>query len=384
MQMDADGLSAREIFNLLRAEHGNTAALATELLGEDGLQQRLRIISGMLRPLHREFIDDHDARKQGQFSMMLFAARRANFAFYKCVAETLTLMLDPAWIDELGLCPRSNSDSVLPQENLSMRAEESLLRTLFSFSVHLASNRAWSQSFFCLGLPYILGGIYHPEAQGRASVMARMQAMAEAVLDLENYTQQFPADAFAAGLLQDLSTNKWQVTRELLVQGTQCGWDGKDSELQALAWALFAGPSSTNDVIEQAFGWLKDSLRSSKNKVMCGWTKFLYLLTAPYGPIAGIPCLTPTRDDFLAFLHCPDPATEIAKLKPFKPNSKKIGKKILPSMRTVSQIRPAGFHTNRNSAAAMSYLLMERRSGRSMDQMLPAWPGSLGYMKASV
>ena len=105
-----EGLTARQLFKLLRGEYSNTAALACDLLQEAGLQERLRIIAGVLKPLHDEYNFDFAMQAGGQAKMMTFSALRADFHYYICVAEILEHMQDPTWVDALDLCPPSDGN----------------------------------------------------------------------------------------------------------------------------------------------------------------------------------------------------------------------------------------------------------------------------------
>ena len=375
----AENMSSRQLFNLLRGQCANTAALACDLLGEEGLQQKLRVISGVLGPLHKEFSWDLAMIKPGQESMMTFAALRTDHHYYLCVQEILNGMLDTRWQQELDLCPPSGTDRAFDANSVIMRTEAALLQDLFNFSVHLASARCWSQAFYSLLFPYIFAGVYLPDPDRRRSTMRTMGQLADAVLALEDYTRANPSDVFAASLLSDLATNKWQVTREMWVSGVATGWSCDDAEMQQLAWACFSGPASTKDALEMVFGYLKDSLRSTKNRMIKSWTQFMYVLASPYAAAAGIKCILPSAADFVAFLH-KDPAAAIGALNPFQPRSRNLDQKIVPEAKDVAKIRPAGFHANRDAAAASAYLHAHVRSGQPLSEMRPVWPGCLARL----
>ena len=65
-------------------------------------------------------------------------------------------------------------------------------------------------------LPYAFAGVYHPDVQRRGEGMRRLSEMAKALLDLEDYSAR-QKDAYAAKLLASLSTSKWQLTREMML-----------------------------------------------------------------------------------------------------------------------------------------------------------------------
>ena len=184
------GLSAKQIFDLLRGEYENTAEFATDLFQEDLLQEKLRIIANGLTPLHDEY--NRDFELESQNDMMSLQARRADHDYYRCVTETLELMVDPRWLDHLSLCHQSLGDICLDPDSASMRTDESLLTLLFNFCVHLASARCWSQSFFSLIMPYMLAGIHHPVEEKKADVASRMSKVSTAILQLEDYVEKHP------------------------------------------------------------------------------------------------------------------------------------------------------------------------------------------------
>lgn len=165
------------------------------------------------------------------------------------------------------------------------------------------------------------------------------------------------------------------MTREILAQGEACSWNKDDPELKLLSWNCFAAPPSTKDILEQAFNWLKDSLRFAKNRVMAMMTKFLYLLTSPYASQAGVRVVRPVMSDFQVNLQA---GFQKIKTGLFRPKSKDMDTELLPSPDAVTKVRPAGFHANRDASAAMMFALHVQPRG--FENLPPAWPGFFDFI----
>lgn len=380
---ETEGLSARQLFKLLRGNFGNTAEFANDLFTESMLQETGRIIANSLGPLHEEYSHDFSQHKKGQEGMMELQALKAGNYHYQCVTEILENMTHPRWIQHLSLAGNCiEPTQALDPESASMQADISLLSLLFQFSMHLASARCWSQAYLSGVMPYMVAGVHHPDSTTRDVLLLEMQNTSSTILALEDHVAANKADATAGTLLKDLSTCKWQVTREVLVMGEACSWSATNpgfGELKAYAWALFASPSTTKDILESAFGWLKDALRFTKASVMSFLTKFLYLLACPYAEESGVKVFSPSQADFLKVAENSQYKTIKGNL--FNPKSKDLDKEVLPTAGRVQEIRPASFHTNRNAAAAMAFA--RDLLPRGFHNIPPSWPGSFRNFKLS-
>ena len=365
------------MFQLLRGKYGNTAEFANDLFTEPLLQEKGRIIANSLGPLHKEYTYDFAKHQEGQTGMMDLQAFKADSFHYKCVASILEDMTQPRWIELLSLAALCNDPSrALDPDSASMQADASLLNILFLFSVHLASARCWSQAYLTVLMPYMIAGVCHPNAERRDVMLLQMRDASSTILDLEDHVAANSGDAVAKSLLNDISTSEWQTTREALAMGEACNWNADDPaflELKAYARALFAAPSTTKDVLESAFGWLKDSLRFTKAKVMTFMTKFLYILVCPYAQESGVSVLLPGQDDFMRVAQ----NIRLKKIKGniFSPRSKDLDEEVLPTAGRVQKIRPAGFHANRDAASAMAFAQHLHQEG--FYRIPPSWPGVL-------
>lgn len=380
---ETEGLSARQIFKLLRGNYGNTAEFANDLFTESMLQEKGRIIANSLGPLHQEYSHDFSQHKKGQEGMMELQALKAGNYHYQCVTQILENMIHPQWIEHLSLAGNCTEPTLaLDPESASMQADISLLSLLFQFSMHLASARCWSQAYLSEVMPYMVAGVHHPDSRTREVLLREMQNTSSTILALEDHVAANTADATASTLLKDLSTLTWQVTREVLAMGEACSWSETNpgfEELKAYSWALFASPSTTKDILESAFGWLKDALRFTKASVMSFLTKFLYLVACPYAEESGVRTFSPSQADFLKVAERSEYKTIKGNI--FNPKSKDMDKEVLPTAGRVQKIRPASFHANRDAAAAMAFARDLLPQG--FHNIPPSWPGSLKNVKMS-
>ena len=182
-------------------------------------------------------------------------------------------------------------------------------------------------------------------------------------------------------LWEDLGTASWQITREILIQGLACDWNMDDPELKALCLACFSGPLSTRDILESAFGWLRDSLRQAKNNILANWTQFLYLIACPYARSqGGMSQYLPLDTDFGTLLRSGFSDREILDLNVWAPAKTSMTDKLPDSPQAISKIRLAGFAANRVASAASAYAMKE--VANDFRQCDAAWAGddSQGFL----
>ena len=372
----APGLSSREVFNLLRSQYSNSANFATELLREPHLQRQLRVIVAASGPLHEEYKEMLEHHKTGQWGMLMMAAERSAGSWTKAMAGTLALLNDESLRKELGILPPSPRFP-LPLDDPTAREDVAICQNLFDLVTNLAANRAWSQMFYSMVFPWCLAAAYVQGETRKQSISRNLSDLANALLSLEEFCMQPTASDSAKALLYDIGTHNWAVTREVLVEGERCGWSLDDAELKALCVALFAAPHTTKEILESAFGWLRDTLRHNKNQKLSTWARFLYLLSNPYGNHdGGVTNILPSKADFQPLLLAGFNDKEITNLNLWSPQKTALGEDF-PRPAQILGIRPAGFHANRVSASAMATALTFQRHGFRGLELL--WTGCSSF-----
>lgn len=359
-KLDLDPQTAAQ-FKLLRANYSNTAHFVAELLQERFLQKQLRVIEHVLTPLHKEYVYDLKQHRLGQTTVLYWFGDRASGHWYrKTVVEMFNLLHDSDVVDLLALRPHPMSEQgQLDSSDTRVQEDCRIMKQYFDFVVELSSNRCWSQSFWTLVFPYNVAGLFATETADRHRCQMLCAKLCDALLKLEDMIAKDPRNADLVCLRDKLGTADWQLVREFLVEGHRCQFAWRDEALRNLVFATFAGPGSTKDALESAFNYLKDSVKSSKAKKMNGFTKFFYLLANPYAAHAGLEQIRPTIEDFQAMLDEGFKDEEVTQYGLFNYNRTKLGK-LFPRPQHINndaKVRKAGFHSNRNAAAAAAYML---------------------------
>lgn len=187
-----------------------------------------------------------------------------------------------------------------------------------------------------------------------------LKKLVTGILKLEDAAEGASKSSQLHKLLEDVATNQWQISREIYVRGIEVDWDPEDRELRAIAFSLFAGPSTTKNCLENVLSTVKDAgTRVSKNSMnMSIFAKWTYAATSSYSEEGGVSQLQLDLNDFV----------EAASLVPVKAffaskvwdQGSSTFHHIIPGPEEVhAEIRKAGYHANKQSAAACAYILLD-------------------------
>ena len=373
----------RAAFQLLRESYENTAAFIADLLSDRALQKRVRVIRHVLKPLHHEYAEDLRRHGEGFAETLYFQGDRAAGSWYVGqIVDTMALLQDGHVIQLLDLQPAPRTLAhVKDLDSPSVAEDVAILEKFVSFAVELCSNRAWSQSFWTLSIPYALVGIYATSQEDRLRTQVRLRRTAAAVLKIERLLRNPRLLGDAKGrarglqkLLHALGTTSWQVSREILIVGRANDWSPTSEELRELCRTIFAGPASTKDALESVFNFLKDSVSVAKHKQMSPWTKYFYTIANRTCAHSGVKQALPSAEDFQTLLRSGFSDAEILSLKPFTSGSTMLGPEFPRPDKLVGLWRKAGFHSNRRSAAAHAYVFAEE--GVDFRNVDNAWAGT--------
>ncbi|CAE7614243.1 unnamed protein product, partial [Symbiodinium sp. CCMP2592] len=371
---EAETLSAKKMFDLLRAKYKNTAEFASVLLQDRTLQHDMRIIVDVTGPLHEEYQRYLDVHQSGHTELLQSSAQRSLGSWFGTVMKTVGLLQSTSLIARLELTPGPVARRVLELTDPAVSEDVRVINRLFDLVVELAANRMWSQAHHGLLFPYVFAAAAVDDARERARATRLLRDLANAWLKLEDAVVAAPGGP-CAELLQDLGTSTWQVTREIFIQGRSCDWNLANAELQALCSTLFGGPISTKDILESTFAYLRDTMRQCKNSVLAQFTQYCYVAASPYGRHrGGIPHFRPSKSDFALLHRAGFDDSEINSLNIWAPAKTPLSDEI-PSRQRIGKIRPAGFHANRVAAAASAYTLIA--APNDFDRVDAAWAGCL-------
>ncbi|CAE7273491.1 unnamed protein product [Symbiodinium microadriaticum] len=371
---EAENLSAKKMFDLLRTKYKNTAEFASVLLQDRTLQHDMRIIVDVTGPLHEEYQRYLEVHQSGHADLLQTSAKRSLGSWYGTVMKTVQMLQSTKLIARLELTPGPVARRVLAMTDETVSEDVRAINRLFDLVVELAANRMWSQAHHGLLFPYVFAAAAVDDAREASRAKRLLRDLANAWLKLEDVVLAAPAGP-CAELLQDLGTSTWQVTREILIQGRGCDWDLDNVELQNLCRALFGGPISTKDILESTFAYLRDTMRQCKNSTLAQFTQYCYVAASPYGRHrGGIPHFRPSKSDFATLHRAGFDDSEILNLNIWAPAKTPLSDDI-PTRQRIGKIRPAGFHANRVAAAASAYALISAPA--DFERVDAAWAGCL-------
>ena len=252
--------------------------------------------------------------------------------------------------------------------------DRSLVRSQWNLVRDLVANRCWSQLFHSVLPPYHFSMVFLDDKEKLKEARNIWRKTFTAILQLENFVKQHPADPFTRALLTDISTHDWTLTREFWITGKKCDFDPMDADFRELAFVCFGGPCSTGYTLESAFNHIKDAQRHSKCGRLSVFSKYCYAALNPYLEKAGVPSPQLAISEFSRFAEDPHLHNEVMADNPFVPQNTGMVKDC-PSRRDIgSYWRPAGWEANRNAAAAVGLAITQCGSNYSL--VKKAWLGS--------
>ena len=147
------------------------------------LRKQIRILYYVTKPLHYEYAEHLRMQQGGSLDMLKWHAGRATGAPNdETIREILDIVSSPEMPRLLDLQPGKWE----PLEIGEVPEEDArVTETLCNFALHLASNRAWSQTFFKHLLPYAATLVFAPDDQMR-DVSDILRKSAQAMILIES------------------------------------------------------------------------------------------------------------------------------------------------------------------------------------------------------
>ena len=138
--------------------------LCLAFLDDRQLQKLLRIFVDGAQPLHNEFAKHLEDHKPGSYGMLAWHARRASGQMtQETICATLNLLSSSKMAARLAFTPAGS----VPLDIAELPEEAETAEVLYKFLTELAGNRAWSQQFLSLCLPYICSRVFLPDRDAR-------------------------------------------------------------------------------------------------------------------------------------------------------------------------------------------------------------------------
>ena len=309
--------------------------------------------------LHTEYTQHLESQKEGPKGMLKWCVKRANGQWHTTICAMINRLLGPETIDLLRLTKPSDHVFQFDDSVPALQQEAMLLREYSNLVLGLACQRAWSQAHYGLVFPYCLLRIMSSDHTEKIRAQALLRNMCSGILKLEDATRSCSEKSPLFKLLADVGTNNWVVTRELFIHGRAVDWDPYDRELREMAFSIGCGPTTTKNALENVLSTVKDAAdRTQKNtKNMTNFSKWLYAATSHHPAAGGVEQIRVDRDDII---NVPFNARTFSGKKLWERGGKSSFCSVFPSPdQILHKIRKAGYHANKQAAAACAYILKD-------------------------
>ena len=364
-------------FKLLKESYDNTEDLIAECLRSHWHHLRMRVLILCGECLHMEYNKGLEAHKDGYQAMLRFQALRSYGAWYQTVHRLLDLFEDARVLQSLDMRSHMPDQEPSSSADPSMKQDAQTAQSLYDLVVQLASARCWSQLHYTLCVPHCFVQVFLPHPDHMQDVQAFLQKVGVKLGKVEEARKRIagrgPEAKLIEELVTDLATLDWVVVRELLIDSAQTGYDPRNPRLREVVFSIFAGSAETKSLCENAFAHLRDSVgRQSKRNILSDDTKLMYLISSPYAEAGGSTPLRPTPDDIR--LQSASDNQDFEDLKVFSGVFHKLPLSNVTPL-AIKKWRPAGYHSQRLSAAAMAFVLkhVHRNRGVDMEALGNAW-----------
>ncbi|CAE7028675.1 unnamed protein product [Symbiodinium natans] len=362
------------------AARATVVAEVEDFMHDHSHHVRVRVLILVGRVLQTEYTAALDAHKEGLQKQLEWQAWRSYGKWFETVVRMFELFESRDVFKALDLRERQPDAEAVPvQDNQN---EVAACQHLLRLVAQVASARCWSQLHHTLALPHCLAQVFLP----RHDLLLEVQEFFEKIsqqLHLLNEALQPRPDVpksrrqLVAELVDDLGTMDWVLTREILMDGAKHEWDLCSQGMRNLAFSAFGSSAETKSTCENAFSWLADAVaRQSKANKFHVATKMLYLLSCPYAGAGGCNPIRPLPEDVR--LQTAEDNNAFQDLGAFAAKFYKLPLEgVTPH--NIKKWRPAGYLSQRHSAAAHAFVLqfVDERRGVNFAALENVWSGCL-------
>ncbi|CAJ1366373.1 unnamed protein product, partial [Effrenium voratum] len=257
-----------------------------DLIADRRLQQHAILITSVAQPLEKFYHDSLEAQKANS---RLFAATRS-------AGGVLMKAHNARLFRQMGLSPRFGN---VPAGNEPWVQEEvEMVKLVWTFASHLASNISWSQLQHKYSLPHAVAVLAHPSPEVRRSGMDLLKRM---TLAIRKAMEKSSTHGYLTDVLRDVGWHEQVLPTEIMIMMWQTGFDAENAQLLHLAAQLYSGSCTTKDVLESTFAHLKDTTeRSAKNKKASPHSMWTYAQASKYAATGGLSPIRPSEADWAA------------------------------------------------------------------------------------
>ena len=294
-------IANKQDLDLARQQTKNTSHLVYKFYQDPLLQSKINMIVEGGQFIHHAYAENLARMKEGQEAMVIFAAERAGGIWWrKTVAGVLNSVNDPKTMSNIGLLPKNNSvhwscDSEEPW----VKEQIEIARQYDLFVTCIASNETWTQLMFTICFPFIVAVVHEPNEHQKLLGCAAMKLIIEGYEKAAAMVKSDPVKHYLLKIcLEDAAYTQQNFGLKTMARCKAAGCDPTNAELKTLATLMYAGSSTTADVMEKSFNNLAQvASKQSKNKKMSDYNKWFHASSSPYIATGGLPqCVTSAAD----------------------------------------------------------------------------------------
>ena len=321
-------------------------------------------------PLEKLYSRDLKLMQGGAASQQLFAARRSAMTehSFATALEILGALHDDSLMQRLGMAPAAEAPAEAPLQCEGWAGMEAkLLGIIHDFSCALAGELIWTHAYYHWCFPFCAAVYLLPTETEREQGCNKLREIADAIIKAEAVER--PSAALKQ-CLWDLSWHREQLPRHLLKHGLSNRWNANDSQMRDFISQLFAGTSSTKEVLESTFNYMQRQIGfMSTNHRASDAMRWLLATTSPYAFAGGATQTLPRESDWWHVLSTEKGRQLVQDAVPrwFCPNATPMPPKkhddeeefATPAKLQKLAFRAAGNPALNRSAAATAYLVSE-------------------------
>ncbi|CAE7218174.1 hypothetical protein AK812_SmicGene13125 [Symbiodinium microadriaticum] len=314
-------VNSKAAFNLLRQQFASTDAMIEAFLKDHGLHLKMRALIFTGRVLQSEYAAGLETHKEGQLAMLRWQAERSCGSWFQVVCRLFDLLRAPAILKSLELTPCDPSSEPASLHSAGLGQDIEISESMWDLVTELASARCWSQLHHSLCFPNCFVRVF-AEGRDKTRSASTLRRLVEGLSRVDAARRQLrPGRESLLPLVQeladDIATMDWVLTREMIVELEKCNYDLDDQGLREMAFAVHASSAETKNMCENSFNWLADTnKRQSVANKMSQETKYM--------------------------------GRGVTKAK-------------------IKKWRPAGYQSQRRSAAAMAFIMQHTTSDGDLD-----------------
>ena len=279
--------------------------MVLRFLGDRSLQICALVIVMLSGPIESEYVADLESMQQGPAAQASWAARRAAGTkhWWQTSQNILSLTHSHKVLQRLRITMKPQGAPAVSPDAPWIQQELKSLNLLVDFGHELISRYIWAHIPFMCNVPENLA-VFLLEGKDQERAVRFVQSLLEAVYAAEIHWKALSSTNVSKASLLEKVFNQmgWlhhQLAREVLARLIQENFSVTSRDILVMCRMLFEASTTTKHVLEDVFAHLhKMCSRSSTNKKMSDFARWLYATTARSVASGGMPGIFPDARDW--------------------------------------------------------------------------------------